>query len=182
MLLISRVTLGQQSRDQSASNKILANDFSRRLIKICRKWRRYSTAVVRQLFGFIIQCASDTVCTVRTKCCAASEIAQVHNIEYNIESERDIPRCNTSVSPLSLSPINPSLELIHNPTQSCPRVTFLGPDPTRGNVDPTRDCRQKVWPDPTPPPTRPPPPPSALSLMSSTFKLSTEKNIQLLHD
>ena len=38
--------------------------------------------------------------------------------------------------------------------QSCSRVTFLGPDPTRPDPpkrwpDPTRDCRQKVWPDPT---------------------------------
>ena len=33
--------------------------------------------------------------------------------------------------------------------QSCPRITFLGPDPTRPaetltRPDPTRDCRQKV--------------------------------------
>ena len=40
------------------------------------------------------------------------------------------------------------------PFQSCPRVPFLGPDPTRRNLDPTRpdptrDCWQKVWPDPT---------------------------------
>ena len=45
--------------------------------------------------------------------------------------------------------------------QSCPRVTFLGPDPTRPGEtltrpDPTRDCRQKVWPDPTRGPTLPP--------------------------
>ena len=44
--------------------------------------------------------------------------------------------------------------------QSCPRVTFLGPDPTRPaetliRPDPTRDCRQKVWPDPTRPAARP---------------------------
>ena len=44
--------------------------------------------------------------------------------------------------------------------QSCPRVTFLGPDPTRPGEtltrpDPTRDCRQKVWPDPTRPAARP---------------------------
>ena len=44
--------------------------------------------------------------------------------------------------------------------QSCPRVTFLGPDPTRPvetltRPDPTRDCRQKVWPNPTRPAARP---------------------------
>ena len=44
--------------------------------------------------------------------------------------------------------------------QSCPRVTFLGPDPTRRDPakswpDPTHDCRQKVWPDPTRGPTHP---------------------------
>ena len=41
--------------------------------------------------------------------------------------------------------------------QSCPRVTFLGPDPTRWNVDPTRpDPRllTKFWPDLTRPATR----------------------------
>ena len=45
--------------------------------------------------------------------------------------------------------------------QSCPRVTFLGPDPTRPSEtltrpDPTHDCRQKVWPDSTRGPTLPP--------------------------
>ena len=52
--------------------------------------------------------------------------------------------------------------------QSCPRVTFLGPDPTKRwpvssgwvqekptRTDPTRDCWQKVWPDPTRGPTLP---------------------------
>ena len=29
--------------------------------------------------------------------------------------------------------------------------SWTRPDPTRRNVDPTRDCRQKVWPDPTHP-------------------------------
>ena len=32
--------------------------------------------------------------------------------------------------------------------QSCPRVTFLGPDPAKRWPDPTRDYQQKVWPDP----------------------------------
>ena len=64
--------------------------------------------------------------------------------------------------------------------QSCPRVTFLGPDPTQRNVDPTRpdptrDYRQKFWPDPTHPPNVP-------CFMSSTFKLLTKNNIQLLHN
>ena len=50
------------------------------------------------------------------------------------------------------------------PSQSCPRVTFLGPDPTwPGKTwtrpDPTRDCRQKVWPDPTRPDPRSDPSP-----------------------
>ena len=35
--------------------------------------------------------------------------------------------------------------------QSCPRVTFLGPDLTWQNVDPTRDCWPKVWRDLTRP-------------------------------
>ena len=41
-------------------------------------------------------------------------------------------------------------------TQSCPRVTFLGPDPAKRWPDPTRDCRQKsdglTRPDPRPDP------------------------------
>ena len=40
--------------------------------------------------------------------------------------------------------------------QSCPQVTFLGPDPAKRWPDPTRDCRQKDWPDPArPDPTHP---------------------------
>ena len=42
-------------------------------------------------------------------------------------------------------------------SQSCPRVTFLGPDPAKRWPDPTRDCRQKVWPDFTRPVARPSP-------------------------
>ena len=40
--------------------------------------------------------------------------------------------------------------------QSCPRATFLGPDPTRQNVDPTRPAIADPKSDPTrPDPTRP---------------------------
>ena len=42
------------------------------------------------------------------------------------------------------------------PELSTGHFSWTRPDPTRRNVDPTRDCRQKVWPDPTrPDPTRP---------------------------
>ena len=45
-----------------------------------------------------------------------------------------------------------------NLTQSCPRVTFLGPDPTRRNVDPTRPdprlpTKSLTRPDPRPDPS-----------------------------
>ena len=71
--------------------------------------------------------------------------------------------------------------------QSCPRVTFLGldptrPDPTRQSVDPTRPAIADEKSDPTQPdPTRPDPP-YVLCFMSSTFKLPTGNNMQLLHD
>ena len=41
------------------------------------------------------------------------------------------------------------------PNQSCPRVTFLGPDPTRRNVDPTRPAIADTNSDPTRPDPRP---------------------------
>ena len=75
---------------------------------------------------------------------------------------------------LYLGRVSPWLELqIHfhcydlwGMDQSCPRVPFLGPDPTRRNIDPTRDYQQKVWPDPTRPD-----PQYVLCFVSSTFKL-----------
>ena len=65
-------------------------------------------------------------------------------------------------------------------SQSCPRVTFLRPDPTRPGETLTR-------PDPRMPIkslTRPgpPPPPYVLCFTSSTFKLPTGNTMQLLHD
>ena len=39
--------------------------------------------------------------------------------------------------------------------QSCPRVTFLGLDPTRRNVDPTQPAIADKKSDPTRPATRP---------------------------
>ena len=54
------------------------------------------------------------------------------------------------------------------------------PDPTRRNVDPTRPAIIDKKSDPTrPDPTHPP---YILCFMSSTFKLLTKNNIQLLHD
>ena len=50
---------------------------------------------------------------------------------------------------------------MHDAAQSCPRVTFLGPDPTRRNLDPTRpdprlQTKSLTRPDPTRGPTLPP--------------------------
>ena len=57
------------------------------------------------------------------------------------------------------------------------------PDPTRRNVDPTRpDPRLPTKSLTRPDPTRPTPSPICAMFMSSTFKLPTGNNIQLLHD
>ena len=41
------------------------------------------------------------------------------------------------------------------PELSTGHFFWTRPNPTRRNVDPTRDCWQNVWPDPTRDPTRP---------------------------
>ena len=49
--------------------------------------------------------------------------------------------------------------------------SWTRPDPTRRNVDPTRDCRQKVWPDPTRPAARPFPNMYSLQLNNYIYQL-----------
>ena len=56
--------------------------------------------------------------------------------------------------PVSLCLICICIMLYVSLTQSCPRVTFLGPDPTRQNVDPTRPAIADQKSDPTRPAAR----------------------------
>ena len=101
-----------------------------------------------------------------------------HVTEAPLDAFRGAPR-------LEIGPLSLAQDLARGSfpwPQSCPRVTFLGPDPTQRNLDPTgrpdRRLPTKVWPDPTrpdptrPDPTRPDPAPiCTICFMSSTFKV-----------
>ena len=72
----------------------------------------------------------------------------------------DVLQTGQIVQPGTYSQISKTYSLIPfiRLAQSCPRVTFLGPDPTRRNVDPTRPdprslTKSLTRPDPRPDPT-----------------------------
>ena len=73
----------------------------------------------------------------------------------------------------ALPDICPSEILTWLRLKSCPRVTFLGPDPITPKPwpDPSRNTRQKVWPDPTRHAARPFPNMYSLQLNNYIYKL-----------